>query len=257
MKNQMTIEMVSFPFLRSPVFQTEKTKYVIEITNKTKSDLLVFPGYTLYSEMELQKFIQKVKNSKTLVYLEVGDGTPKPVTLYSLLYLNGKILKSNIIQYFKKSSEVDKNPTLIDEYGKILGEERIFDIHGKRITLILCGEINFLKNIQSDNNRVEIRTDNLITLKKFNDIISRTDIFINPQHSPMGNQGKMKKRREFLTQNNKIYCSTTNIDGNIPVEQIFDKLNGGSVQYCLQNGKPINGEVQMWSPIYVVKEYLV
>ena len=257
MKNQMTIEMVSFPILWSPVFQLDKTKYVLEITKKSKSDLLIFPGFTLYSEKELQIFIKKVKNTKTLIYMEVGDGTPKQTNRYSLLYQNGKTLKSNIIQQFTTSSEVDKNPNLIDEYVNILEEERMFNLNGKTITLIICGEINFLKNIQSEENRVEIRTDNPKLLKKINDIISRTDIFINPQHTPMGNQGKLKKRREFLTRNNKIYCSTTNIDGNIPTEQIPDKLNGDSIQYCFQNGKPVEGEIQTWSPVSIVKQYLV
>lgn len=257
MKNQkMTIEMVSFPILWVPMFQLEKTKYVIETTNNSKSDLLIFPGFTLYSEQELQKFMKKVRNTKSLIYMEVGDGTPNPSNRYSLMYQNGEILKSCTTQQFTTSGEVDKNPNLINEYVEILEKERMFNLNGKTITLIICGEINFLKNIQSDENRVEIRTDNPTIMKKYDDIISRTDIFINPQHTPMGNQGKLKKRREFLSQNNKIYCSTTNVDGNIPTEQIPDKLNGVSIQYCIQNGNPVEGEIDDWSMVRIVKQYV-
>jgi len=258
MKNQspFTIDMVSFPTSWNPDFQIQKTDSVLEITNKTKSDLLVFSGYTLYSEKELNKFLKRVKNTKSLVYLEVGDGSPRPGNRYFLLYQNGKVIQSNLIQVFSQSSEVDSDPDLINEYVGVLEKERMFSYNGKLLTLVICGEINFLRNVQSDDNRVEIRTNDTSILKKYNEIISKTDIFINPQHTPMGNQGKLKKRREFLSTKGKIYCSTTNLDDNIPVDNVPDKLNGVSIQYCYQNGKPIEGEIQSWG-FHIVKRYLV
>ena len=47
---------------------------------------------------------------------------------------------------------------------------------------------------------------------KFDKILTETDIFINPSHTQMGNQGKMQKRREFLSQDGKIYCSVANLN---------------------------------------------
>lgn len=253
----MNIEMVSFPTSWNPDYQIGKTDHVIEITNTTKSDLLIFPGFTLYSDKELKKFIKKVKNTKTLIYLEVGDGSPRPSNRYFLLFQNGKVIHSNLFQMFSQSNEVDTDSTLMNDYVKVLETERMFTFNGKVLTLVICGEINFLKNVQSEGNRVEIRTSNSVILKKYENIISNTDIFINPQHTPMGNQGKLKKRREFLSKNGKVYCSTTNTEENIPFETIPNKLNGISIQYCFQNGKPIEEEIESWDFSYILKRYRV
>lgn len=63
--------MVSFPSDWKPISKSEKTKQVIDITNQSKADLLVFPGFTLGSEKEFDEFQLKCKNKKTLVVLEV------------------------------------------------------------------------------------------------------------------------------------------------------------------------------------------
>jgi hypothetical protein len=66
--------------------------------------------------------------------------------------------------------------------------------------------MNILKNIQSEENRVEFRlAEDKILNERFLKILMETDVFLNPIHSPMGNQGKIQKRREFLSQNEKYY----------------------------------------------------
>ena len=115
-----------------------------------------------------------------------------------------------------------------------LERNRTFEIEGCRILVIQCGEINILKNIQSDDNRVEFRLcDDERLRNQFLRILNDSKIILNPIHSPMGNQGKMEKRRVYFSQDNRFYFSTSNS------KEGSSNLDLKSLQYAYYNGYPV------------------
>ena len=91
-----------------------------------------------------------------------------------------------------------------------------------------------------------------------------TDIFINPTHTQMGNQGKMKKRRDYFSKNGKIYISTSNFDlqkylikYSIHDINFKEKLIQKSMQYCVYNQQEIEGTILELTDGYIFKKYIV
>lgn len=251
-KKQLTLSMASFPDECMPISKSEKTKQVIEIANQSKADFLVFPGFTLGSEKQFELFKVNCKNKKSLIVMEV-TGRRR----YFLLYQNGEVLKTKIYQYFTISDEVDNNPKKMNAYLEKLKNERIFKFKGLNLLLIICGEINFLRSIQSGKKQAIIRSKVPETIDNFNEFLSKIDIFINPQHSPMSRQGNLDKKRMFLSANKRIYCSTANTNTIADDNRVMKTLNGSSIQYFYFNGNKVPGEIASLNKNYIVKEYQI
>ena len=134
-----------------------------------------------------------------------------------------------------------------------LETRRKFSAANRNVAIIQCGENNILRNIQSEENKAVFRFDENTALnKRFTDFLNNTDIILNPLHSPMGNQDKMRKRRWLFSNHNRAYFSTANFDGE---ESIYNK----SVQYACINGKeqePINVEVDKRYS-YIVRTFVI
>ena len=110
-----------------------------------------------------------------------------------------------------------------------------------------------MKNIQKQNNKVKFRMEDNPTLEKeFKQIFDKTDIFINPTHTIMGNQGKLKKRREFLSKDGRIFCSVSNADTDIK-----QNINHKSVQYCFHDRKDLEGADVIDTDSIVMKVYQI
>ena len=119
----------------------------------------------------------------------------------------------NTNQLFSESKEIEDNYELADRFLYELNERRILTIDNIKYLILQCGEINILRNYQNQNNKVDFRLPQHQDLcKRFNTLLENINVVINPIHSPMGNQGKMHKRREFLSSRNKYYFSTCNTD---------------------------------------------
>ena len=120
---------------------------------------------------------------------------------------------------------------------------------------MLFGELNLLRNYQNENNRVDFRVDDHELKTTFEEILADTHIFLNPMHTPMGNLGKMAKRREYLSQNGRAYFSTCNLpDDTDNSELAFAKRK---LQYGYCNGKALEGELIECNEKYLIKEYLL
>ncbi len=148
---------------------------------------------------------------------------------------NGKVENIYSHQLFTESIDIEGNYQLGEFLLNELTTKRCFKIKEKNFLILQCGELNILKNIQSNNNKVEFRLNedkNLHVL--FKQILKKTDVFLNPIHTPMGNQGKMAKRREFLSSDRKYYFSTSNTSKG------SENLQANSLQYAYYNKKQID-----------------
>lgn len=229
--NAMKISLVSF---YTNLQWNERISIVANIVNTSSADLIVFAGHTLRDHAALEQIKGLIKNIHTFVLLEVKKDQLGPMcsnkhSLY--LIQHGETHSLHTHQMFATHEEIEGNVALAAHFLHELRQRRTFEIDERGKCLVLqCGELNILKNLQSDNNRVIFRLEDNQSLKKdFEDILQDVKYIINPIHTPMGNQGKMKKRREYLSARNKCYCSVSNSP---------NKEFNNVVTYSYFNGKP-------------------
>lgn len=230
----MITQLVSY---KSSLCANSKLYHTIDIINSSTADLILFPGYTLSSHYDIYELNSHVKNTRTTAILEVKENTISELNpiRHSLFLLQSGIAKDMYThQIFKDSTSISAHPELAEHLIFELETRRKFSIGNKNIAVIQCGENNILKNIQSEGNKTVFRFENNPKLHhRFLEFLNKTDIILNPIHSPMGNQPKMHKRREYFSNNNRVYFSTSNFDDE-------NSINNKSIQYAYINGKKLD-----------------
>lgn len=96
-------------------------------------------------------------------------------------------------QKFATSAQVNTDSNLYKSLVKEINEgNRTIKVGDIVFGVIICGENNILKNIQSENNRVKWRYK---APKDWG-----VKVILNPSHNTMGNWNKLNKRFEFLSK---------------------------------------------------------
>ena len=249
----MVIQLVSF---KSTLRADSRLRHTAEIINSSKADLILFAGYTLASHKDVDKLNILVDNDKTTAVIEVTENAISvlnPVCNSLFLLQNGVAKDMFTHQLFSDSKTINSYPILGEYLMLELETRRNFSAANRNVSIIQCGENNILRNIQSEGNRAVFRfEDEAILNQRFAAFLNKTDIILNPIHSPMGNQGKMRKRREFFSDNNRAYFSTANFEDE---KSIYNK----SVQYACINGKeqePMNVEIGKRDS-YIVRTFVI
>ena len=249
----MIVQLVSY---KSALRADSRLQHTAEIINSSKADLILFAGHTLASHRDVDELNTLLDNNRTTAVIEVKKDTKsKSLPVYHSLFLlqNGVAKDIYTHQLFTDSKTIKAYPELGEHLMLELETRRNFSVANRNVSIIQCGENNILRNIQSEGNRPVFRfEDDSIMNQRFADFLDNTDIILNPMHSPMGNQGKMRKRREFFSDNNRAYFSTANYDDE---ESIYNK----SVQYACVNGKeqePMDVEVGKRDS-YIVRTFVI
>lgn len=249
----MIVQLVSY---KSTLRADSRLQHTAEIINSSKADLILFAGHTLASHRDVDELNTLLDNNRTTAVIEVKKDTKsKSLPVYHSLFLlqNGVTKDIYTHQLFTDSKTIKAYPELGEHLMLELETRRNFSTANRNVSVIQCGENNILRNIQSEGNRAVFRfEDDAILNKRFADFLNKTDIILNPMHSPMGNQPKMRKRREFFSSNNRAYFSTANY---VDEEAIYNK----SVQYACINGKeqePMNVEVGKRDS-YIVRTFVI
>jgi hypothetical protein len=249
----MIVQLVSY---KSTLRADSRLQYTAEIINSSKADLILFAGHTLASHRDVDELNTLLDNNRTTAVIEVKKDTKsKSLPVYHSLFLlqNGVTKDIYTHQLFTDSKTIKAYPELGEHLMLELETRRNFSTANRNVSVIQCGENNILRNIQSEGNRAVFRfEDNAILNKRFVDFLNNTDIILNPMHSPMGNQPKMCKRREFFSSNNRAYFSTANFEDE---KSIYNK----SVQYACINSKeqePMNVEVGKRDS-YIVRTFVI
>ena len=236
----MIVQLVSY---KSTLRADSRLQHTAEIINSSKADLILFAGHTLASHRDVDELNTLLDNNRTTAVIEVKKDTKsKSLPVYHSLFLlqNGVAKDIYTHQLFTDSKTIKAYPELGEHLMLELETRRNFSTANRNVSVIQCGENNILRNIQSEGNRAVFRfEDDAILNQRFAAFLNNTDIILNPMHSPMGNQGKMRKRRELFSSNNRAYFSTANY---VDEEAIYNK----SVQYACINGKeqePMDVEV--------------
>ena len=249
----MVIQLVSY---KTTLRADSRLQHTAEIINSSKADLILFAGHTLASHRDVDELNTLLDNNRTTAVIEVKKDTKsKSLPVYHSLFLlqNGVAKDIYTHQLFTDSKTIKAYPELGEHLMLELETRRNFSAANRNVSIIQCGENNILRNIQSEGNRAVFRfEDDAILNKRFADFLNNTDIILNPMHSPMGNQPKMRKRREFFSDNNRAYFSTANFEDE---ESIYNK----SVQYACINGKeqePMNVEVGKRDS-YIIRTFVI
>ena len=249
----MVIQLVSY---KTTLRADSRLQHTAEIINSSKADLILFAGHTLASHRDVDELNTLLDNNRTTAVIEVKKDTKsKSLPVYHSLFLlqNGVTKDIYTHQLFTDSKTIKAYPELGEHLMLELETRRNFSTANRNVSVIQCGENNILRNIQSEGNRAVFRfEDDAILNKRFADFLNNTDIILNPMHSPMGNQPKMRKRREFFSDNNRAYFSTANFEDE---ESIYNK----SVQYACINGKeqePMNVEVGKRDS-YIIRTFVI
>ena len=249
----MIVQLVSY---KSTLRADSRLQHTAEIINSSKADLILFAGHTLASHRDVDELNTLLDNNRTTAVIEVKKDTKsKSLPVYHSLFLlqNGVTKDIYTHQLFTDSKTIKAYPELGEHLMLELETRRNFSTANRNVSVIQCGENNILRNIQSEGNRAVFRfEDDAILNKRFADFLNNTDIILNPMHSPMGNQGKMRKRRELFSSNNRAYFSTANY---VDEEAIYNK----SVQYACINGKeqePMDVEVGKRDS-YIVRTFVI
>lgn len=224
------IQLISYIDNLSGKKRIEKTAHII---NNSKADLVLFSGHTILYSNDLIELQNEITNSDIVAILEVkSDDLSKFLSVDNSLYClkNGKITSLATSQLFTDSEDIIDNYRLGERLLTELETRRTFKVKRKQITILQCGEINILENKQTEGNKPHFRLLQYEDLaERFQDIVENTKIFLNPIHSPMGNQGKMEERRKYLSKKERFYFSTCN---NNKLD-----LSLKSLQYAFYNGE--------------------
>lgn len=249
----MIVQLVSY---KSTLRADSRLQHTAEIINSSKADLILFAGHTLASHRDVDELNTLLDNNMTTAVIEVKkDAKSKSLPVYHSLFLlqNGVAKDIYTHQLFTDSKTIKAYPELGEHLMLELETRRNFSAANRNVSIIQCGENNILRNIQSEGNRAVFRfEDDAILSQRFAAFLNKTDIILNPMHSPMGNQGKMRKRRELFSSNNRAYFSTANY---VDEEAIYNK----SVQYACINGKeqePMDVEVGKRDS-YIVRTFVI
>ena len=213
----------------------KRLELTIDLINSSTVDLILFSGHTIGFVNDIEELKNRITNTKTEVIFELKDINSKKINNCLYRIKRAQIQNMYTHQLFTESYEIEGNYQLAEILINELETKRSIKIKNKKFVILQCGELNILKNLQKQNNKVEFRLSDDKQLKeRFHSILENADIILNPIHTPMGNQGKMLKRREFLTKNKKYYFSTSNTSTN------SSNLNLSSIQYAFCNQKKLN-----------------
>ena len=222
---------------------TEKLSITADIIDNSNSDLIFFPGDTLDTIDDALNLMNIIRNKKSTILFEVsqlpiGDLNDEIIHCPFLIQ-KGKLINLHTFQFFTTSDIIENNVFLAEAFVNELETRRQFEVGDYKCMVLLCGENNILKNLQSDNNRIIFRVDDNQLEKRFKKVINGVDMILNPIHKPQsGNQNKLHKRREYFSKNKRVYLSTNNCE----TLSSYAK----SIQYIYYNGE----ELEKTEPLF-------
>lgn len=224
-----SIELVS---LRCSLTNQKRHSVFVDTINRSQSDLILFCGHSIMREDEVYSLEHEITNKKGTCVFEIKKiNESNFVKLEHGLFLitQGKTKNLFTNQLFSTHEEIDDNELLCERFVQELEDRRFLVEKNKSILILQCGELNILKNLQNQDNQPVFRIPKRKDLQvRFENILKKTNIVLNPIHTPMGNQGKMHKRREYLSSENRYYFSAS--------QNGERKMDAAGLQYAYHNG---------------------
>jgi hypothetical protein len=222
-------------------------------------DLLIGAGWTVFDADELEAIRAGNPNPRTVVMLETWQDSSGGYAHTGHVVRGHDVVVENVPQIFATSADANRDPRLVAELLKQIEDVRRFEVCGRTVTWLICGEINVLANLQLEGNRCRFRFEGDDALSAcWERILAGTDIFVNPTHTVMGNQGKLSKRRGYLSSNDRVFCSVSNVDATgARAADASERLGHVPVQYCLHDGSLCAPEYEERSKDHIFRRFLI
>lgn len=209
---------------------------VRDVINSSSANLILFPGHTLQDKNDVAYLKRSLVKRDLVAIFELEEGEPSsvmPTRNELMMYRDGKIEDLYTSQLFSTNDDLKGKPRLMEKFFDE-SPRRQFELLGKRITIIQCGENSFLVGSRENNLEAEFRfKDDPALVDRFNKMLKETDIFLNPIHPVQGEQGVMSRRRKFLSSDGRYYFSTCFLGEN------NKNLLIKSLQYAWYDGKEL------------------
>jgi hypothetical protein len=100
-------------------------------------------------------------------------------------------------------------------------KNRSFIWNNRKVTIFICGELSILKNKKDNSPDVSLRCNEL--RNDFDDEVKKTNIFLNPGHTPFtGYAHHFTNRMKYLSKNNKCFVHTSNGKSTLSQQYFID-----------------------------------
>lgn len=229
----MIISLVSYNYHLSA---STRRKVMVEIANNLQSELLLFPGHSLKDINDAIEVVSQLKKNHPLIVLELETFSNSVQTINNALFYikDRQLVNLYSGQLFSSRGDIKGQEILMAKFFDEI-PRRSFEFCDKRFLIVQCGENSFLENKQSDANKAYFSFEDHKELnERFKRMMNSYDVLLNPIHTIQGNQGKMSKRRVFLSKDGRYYMGTCSLD-----KKTEGNLNHKSLQYALHSGKDI------------------
>jgi hypothetical protein len=199
-KRAPIIGTLSFPVIgRAGRALRDNSDLIAEIILRRRPDLLLCAGWSVLSSGKLDSVRVATKRARTVAVLETSS-TNRAYWRFK----NGQPFKMGK-QFFGTREETCKDPRCLTKLSDSL-PERSFYFHGRKVILLICGEINLMQG------RTNVHFHRSTPVKVAEALGAKGVLILNPTHTRMGNGGTIKAKRRFLSKRGRVYVSVSNWD---------------------------------------------
>jgi len=244
----MKIQLVSFKkhARYTSKLQITRPNAIADFLSNSNADFVMFNEHALRNQDDLTIVQNFNGNKKIIALLELKEGKTLNGNRMYLLQKGKWSYIGN--QVFSTSDDVDSShvdallETMEGVYDRT-GERRQFEVAGKNFLILQCGENNILKGLSGT---AEFRLKNHPNLeRRFNDILERVDVVLNPVHERWGRFGSFLARMRKFSEDNRYCFSCTQIQENM-LESAKNNPTHNTTQVVMHNGElvsPISSDV--------------
>lgn len=213
-----------------------RKRVFVKVANQLQSDIILFPGHSLKDIDDAIEVASQLKKNHPLIILELENFGNTTLRIHNAIFSikDKKLINHYTGQLFSSRDDIKGQEVLMAKFFDEI-PRRSFNYDGKSFLIVQCGENSFLGNRQADSNKAYFSFENNERLnERFERMMADYDVLLNPIHTIQGNQGKMSKRREYLSKDGRYYFGTCSLD-----EKTEGNLKHKCLQYALRSGNEL------------------
>lgn len=209
---------------------------MVKVANQLQSDIILFPGHSLKDIDDAIEVASQLKKNHPLIILELEEFSNTTLRIQNAIFSikDRKLVNHYTGQLFSSRDDIKGQEVLMAKFFDEI-PRRSFNYGGKRFLIVQCGENSFLENRQADSNKAYFSFENIEGLnERFESMMNGYDVLLNPIHTIQGNQGKMSRRREYLSKDGRYYLGTCSLN-----KKSKGNLRHKCLQYALHSGNEL------------------
>lgn len=230
----MKIQLFSFPVKRFTNKERQnRIDFIIRNINNSEADFIMFSEHVLNNKDDLYLIGKRIKNRHISALFEIPESKNIEGNRLYLLK-NNHIEDLETHQIFATSKEA--TDTSVELLIHEMEVHRQFKVSSKNFLVIQCGENNLLKG---NSGVARFRSEKREDLKlRFSELLGKTDVVLNPVHSPWKRFGCYLSRLRALSDGERYCFSCTRLFGN-QLEKAKKKPGYNITQIAMHNTERI------------------